>query len=117
MQRARRKMNSALHIVHEVCDPLTAILTNAEAARRWLSSDAADLDEARQAIERIAADGDRAAAAARRALDVMLQVLRQRRTSASAASPKPGRARKSPAVDIPTAVGANGKAREKTALG
>ncbi|KPG95971.1 histidine kinase [Pseudomonas sp. RIT-PI-q] len=47
-------------IAHEVNQPLTAIATNAEAARRWLGRSSPDLDEARAAIERTASDAKRA---------------------------------------------------------
>jgi signal transduction histidine kinase len=44
---------SALHIVHEMNQPLAAVLIDAEAALRWLGRDSADLAEARQSIERV----------------------------------------------------------------
>jgi PAS domain S-box-containing protein len=51
----------AASIAHEVNQPLMAIVTNAETCLRWLESDRPDLDEARQAAERIVRNGHRAA--------------------------------------------------------
>ena len=51
----------AAEAVREVIDPLTAILTSAESAQRWLSGDTPDLAEARDAIEIIIANSRRAA--------------------------------------------------------
>ncbi|RZO10750.1 PAS domain S-box protein [Pseudomonas moorei] len=53
-------------IAHEINQPLTAITTNAEAARRWLGRSVPDLDEARGAIERAAGDARRASEVIRR---------------------------------------------------
>lgn len=47
-------------IAHEVNQPLTAITTNANASLRWLDGETPDLDEARQAMERIVKEGHRA---------------------------------------------------------
>ncbi|MFZ1427920.1 MAG: sensor histidine kinase [Geminicoccaceae bacterium] len=41
------------YILHEVKQPLTAVITDAEAASRWLTRDSPDLKEAKEAIERI----------------------------------------------------------------
>ena len=46
-------------IAHEVKSPLAAILTNAAAARRWLSKPEPDLKEAEQAIDGLAEDARR----------------------------------------------------------
>lgn len=51
---------TALYVGHEVNQPLAAILINAGAALRWLDREQPDLDEVRQAIERIAGNGQRA---------------------------------------------------------
>ena len=51
----------AVCIAHEVNQPLTAILTNAETALRWLTRDPANLDEVKRAIERIIGNSLRAA--------------------------------------------------------
>ena len=47
-------------IAHELSQPLTAILTNAQAARRLIAQDPSDLPEARAALEDIVANGKRA---------------------------------------------------------
>jgi hypothetical protein len=51
----------AASIAHEVNQPLMAVVTNAETCLRWLAQDPPDLDEARQAAERTAGAGHRAA--------------------------------------------------------
>jgi PAS domain S-box-containing protein len=48
-------------IAHEINQPLAAIVTQSDAALRWLNRDEPDLDEARDALSRIARDGVRAA--------------------------------------------------------
>jgi signal transduction histidine kinase len=48
-------------IAHEINQPLTAVLNNANAGLRWLSGESPDIDEARAAIRRIVRDGKRAA--------------------------------------------------------
>jgi signal transduction histidine kinase len=50
----------AASIAHEVNQPLAGMLTNANAGLRWLSGDSPDLAEARDAIQRIVRDGNRA---------------------------------------------------------
>jgi PAS domain S-box-containing protein len=47
-------------IAHEVNQPIGATLNNASAALRWLSKEPADLEKARQALNRIFASGNRA---------------------------------------------------------
>jgi PAS domain S-box-containing protein len=47
-------------IAHEVNQPLTAVVTNGHACLEWLSGNAPNLGEARQAAERIIQDGTRA---------------------------------------------------------
>jgi len=47
-------------IAHEVNQPLAALVTNAGAALRWLAADPPRIDKARQAMTRIARDGNRA---------------------------------------------------------
>jgi PAS domain S-box-containing protein len=49
-------------IAHEVNQPLSAVVTNAEAGLRWLSKGEAGLEEVRSALQRIVADADRASA-------------------------------------------------------
>jgi PAS domain S-box-containing protein len=50
----------AASIAHEVNQPLTAVVSNAEACRRWLNRSTPNLDEARNAIESIIKNGHRA---------------------------------------------------------
>jgi C4-dicarboxylate-specific signal transduction histidine kinase len=49
-------------IAHEINQPLSAIVTNANAGLRWLAADSPDLEETSQAIRRIIRDGKRASA-------------------------------------------------------
>jgi PAS domain S-box-containing protein len=51
----------AASIAHEVNQPMMAVVTNADTCSRWLAKDPPDLDEARQAAERIVGAGHRAA--------------------------------------------------------
>jgi signal transduction histidine kinase len=51
----------AASIAHEISQPLGAIVTNANAGRRWLTKTPPNLDEALLALNRIATDGNRAA--------------------------------------------------------
>jgi C4-dicarboxylate-specific signal transduction histidine kinase len=53
-------------IAHEINQPLGAIVTTSEACRRWLARDTPDLDEARQAIERVTEDAFRASSVIKR---------------------------------------------------
>jgi C4-dicarboxylate-specific signal transduction histidine kinase len=50
----------AASIAHEVNQPMMAVVTNADTCSRWLAKDPPDLDEARQAAERIVRAGHRA---------------------------------------------------------
>jgi signal transduction histidine kinase len=56
----------AASIAHEVNQPLSAIVTNANACLRWLAGASPNLDEAREAVTRIAKEGGRAADIIRR---------------------------------------------------
>jgi PAS domain S-box-containing protein len=47
-------------IAHEVNQPIAAAVTNASAAVRWLNAQPPELDQAREAIERVVKDGGRA---------------------------------------------------------
>ena len=47
-------------IAHEVNQPLTAVIANANASLRWLGAATPNLDEAREAMSRIVRDGKRA---------------------------------------------------------
>jgi PAS domain S-box-containing protein len=53
-------------IAHEVNQPLAAIVTNGEAALRWLGRNEPDLQEARDALGRVISDGRRASEVIRR---------------------------------------------------
>jgi PAS domain S-box-containing protein len=50
----------ASSIAHEVNQPLAAIVTNGNAALRWLAAEPPNLDEARESVGRIVRDGHRA---------------------------------------------------------
>jgi signal transduction histidine kinase len=52
-------------IAHEVNQPLSAMITNANAGLRWIDRAAPDLHETKSALERILADGQRAGAVIR----------------------------------------------------
>jgi signal transduction histidine kinase len=52
----------AATIAHEVHQPLSAMITNADAGLRWLDRSLPDLDEVKAALREIAADGRRAGA-------------------------------------------------------
>ena len=58
-------------IAHEVNQPIAATVTNALAARRWLSAEPPNLDEVQQAIDRIVRDGNRAGAVVGRIRDLI----------------------------------------------
>lgn len=47
-------------IAHEVNQPLSAVITNAGSSLRWLAATPPDIAEARQGLERIIRDGNRA---------------------------------------------------------
>lgn len=47
-------------IAHEVKQPIAAMMTNAHAAQRWLGAQPPELEEVRQALERVGRDGSRA---------------------------------------------------------
>lgn len=51
----------AASIVHEVNEPLTAVVANSETCLRWLSRSTPDLEQARQAAMRTARDAERVA--------------------------------------------------------
>ncbi|MGA8821672.1 MAG: PAS domain S-box protein [Pseudolabrys sp.] len=61
-QAARRTTVAAMSaaIAHEIRQPLGAIVTNANAGLRWLNRPAPDLDEVRDTLTHIVADGHRA---------------------------------------------------------
>jgi PAS domain S-box-containing protein len=53
-------------IAHEVNQPLAAIITNGEAALRWMARQEPDLGEAQDALKRVIQDGERASEVIRR---------------------------------------------------
>jgi C4-dicarboxylate-specific signal transduction histidine kinase len=53
-------------IAHEVNQPLSAVITNAEACLSWLSRETPDLEAARRSVEWIIEDGNRASGVIRR---------------------------------------------------
>jgi two-component system sensor kinase FixL len=59
-------------LVHELNQPLTAILSNAQAAQRFLASEPVDLNELREILRDIVTDNKRAAIIVRR-IGAMLQ--------------------------------------------
>jgi signal transduction histidine kinase len=64
-ERAARLMTGdavAATIAHEVKQPLSGMITNADAGLRWLDRAMPDLDEAKAAFKQIVADGHRAGA-------------------------------------------------------
>jgi signal transduction histidine kinase len=64
-ERAARLMTGdavAATIAHEVRQPLSGMITNADAGLRWLDRSMPDLDEAKAAFKQIVADGHRAGA-------------------------------------------------------
>ena len=76
-RRGRRSMELLVHqragsdertgeLVHELNQPLTAILSNAQAAQRFLASDQLDLQELRAILDDIVSDDKRAAGIVRR---------------------------------------------------
>jgi len=56
----------AASIAHEINQPLAAVVNNAGACVRWLGGDSPNLDEAREAAQRIIRDGNRASEVIRR---------------------------------------------------
>jgi signal transduction histidine kinase len=50
----------AASITHEIAQPISAMVTNADSCLRWLSSPAPDLDEARETVRAVIKDGKRA---------------------------------------------------------
>jgi len=63
LQRVGRQLTMGAitaSIAHEIKQPLTAIVANAEAALRWLSNDPPNRDKAAATLQRIVRDGQRA---------------------------------------------------------
>jgi C4-dicarboxylate-specific signal transduction histidine kinase len=61
LRRASLAGEIAAGLVHELNQPLTSILSNAQAARRFLAHDEPDIDEVRDALDDIVAEDKRAA--------------------------------------------------------
>jgi PAS domain S-box-containing protein len=59
----------AASIAHEVNQPLSGVVMNAEAGMRWLGGDPPNIQEARESLALIARDGSRASAVIRRIRD------------------------------------------------
>jgi signal transduction histidine kinase len=57
---SRSAIGMSASIAHEINQPLAAIVINANAGLRWLSTKVPDLGEARAALERVVSDGHRA---------------------------------------------------------
>ncbi len=60
-------------LAHELNQPLTAILSNAQAARRFLASDAPDLNEVREILDDIVHDNKRASGIIHRLRKMLLK--------------------------------------------
>lgn len=58
--RVNSMKNLTISIVHEINQPLAAIITSSSACKRWLSKEPTNLDKALQALDRIQADAYRA---------------------------------------------------------
>ncbi|WP_437916644.1 response regulator [Sorangium sp. So ce302] len=80
LTRARASMDLAASLAHELNQPLTAVLSNAQAAQRLLSRTPSNLAEVRAALEDIVADDRRAGMLVHR----MRTMLRRRHVSAAA---------------------------------
>lgn len=66
LTRQRAEVDArAAALVHELNQPLTAILTNAQAAQRFLASERLDLQELREILDDIVTDDKRAASIVR----------------------------------------------------
>ncbi|HJQ23794.1 MAG TPA: ATP-binding protein [Blastocatellia bacterium] len=65
-------------IAHEVNQPLTAVITNANACLRWLAGQPPNLDEAREAVSRIVRDGNRASEVIKRIRALMMKTVPQK---------------------------------------
>jgi C4-dicarboxylate-specific signal transduction histidine kinase len=67
----------AASIAHEVNQPLAAVVTNANACLRWLASDPPNMTEARESLNRILRDGQRASDVIRRIRTLLKKSLPQ----------------------------------------
>jgi signal transduction histidine kinase len=66
-------------LVHELNQPLTAILSNAQAAQRFLAADRLDLQELREILDDIVMDDKRAAGIVRQIGGNLLEASQPRR--------------------------------------
>jgi len=64
-------------LLHELSQPLTAILSNAQAAQRFLSDTTLDRAELHDILEDIIADDKRAAAIVKRVIEALMEARRQ----------------------------------------
>lgn len=78
MSNSRPGCNADLSaLVHELNQPLTAILSNAQAAQRFLSDTMLDRAELHDILEDIIADDKRAAAIIKRLIEALMEARRQ----------------------------------------
>ena len=69
----------AASVAHEVNQPMAAIMTNGEAALRWLAKDRPNIEEARAALQRLVRDAERASAVIGRTRGMLTKRLGERR--------------------------------------
>ena len=74
LSRALTMGELAASIAHEVNQPLSAVVTNANACLRWLAGDTPNLGEACDAAKRIVRDGNRAAEVIRKIRTLLKKV-------------------------------------------
>ena len=67
----------ATSIAHEINQPLAGVVTNAEAALRWLDAGKPNIREAKESLALIARDGNRASMVIRRIRDFLKKETRQ----------------------------------------
>ncbi len=71
MDQATSSEADPLYAIHEMCQPLTAILLNAKAALRWMDDDLPNFPEVKQSIIGLIGNAQRAADIARQARDTV----------------------------------------------
>jgi signal transduction histidine kinase len=69
----------AASVAHEVNQPLTAVMSNGEAALRWLAKAEPNIEEARTALQRLVRDAERASAVVGRTRGMLTKRLGERR--------------------------------------
>ncbi len=78
MSNSRPASNADLSaLVHELNQPLTAILSNAQAAQRFLSDTTLDRAELHDILEDIIADDKRAAGIIKRLIEALMEARRR----------------------------------------